>query len=215
MKNIFIFSLLLLSLMAHSQTTNTVVPEVEDSLNAASYDEAIDLLFGLLPKEHYNNGILIDKVGYDIHFDENNGERSDSIINMYDWYFMYQKLHLAQSGALFPHSFMEIDSVKNSYIDQNDVLPFGVLNIDYYKLVDSTLLTGELKYINHRFSENTSNYNKLYKKLKNFCVSPLNTEVNTLNPQFIFLPEFVFKNNANTLLKILVNLDDGLKRQNC
>ena len=209
MKKLFYISWLFLGILLNSQQLKAQIP-VTDSVEVGTYDDAINLLFGAIPKSHYENGFLIEKSGYDYKFQDVNGTLTDSIVNMTSWYFFYEKLRFAQPDSAITYKFTQLDSLKNKYIDVNNILPFGVLDYSYFKFKDSCITNGNLIVHNHRFTENTSDLSKLYTKLKLFCVSPLNIEINTLNPQFIILPNLVFTNNTHNIIKIQIDCDDAL-----
>ncbi len=204
MKKIFLFFYFGIIQLVYSQ-----VP-ITDTVKVNTYNDAQNLTFGLLPKEHYPSGYLLNKAGAIPKTPFANGLLSDSSFNMLEFYFIQNSIRMSYNNPDSIKGFLYLDSLKNKYIEQNNVLPFGIIDISGHLIRDSAFLDGSMIVSSHRIVENTTDLNKLYTKAKRFCVAPLNIEVNTLNPQFIIKPEFIFSNNSISINSIQVDLDDGL-----
>ena len=191
------------------KTIYSQVP-ITDTIQAGSWQDAMELTFGLLPKSHYPSNYLLNKANPIAKMSYANGLLNDSSFNMLEFYYIQNALRLAYNNPDSIVGYLYIDSIKNVYIEQNNVLPFGIIDINAQVIKDSAFINGSISVSGYRLNENTSNLTKIYATTKLFCVSPLNMEVLTLNPQFIIKPQFIFSNNSNSILDINVDLDDGL-----
>lgn len=209
MKNLVIFGSILFAFFSKAQTGSLV-----DTIQLGSWQEARELIFGLLPKSHYPSGYLLNKSTLMPKMGFANGELSDSSFNMLEWYFMQNTIKMSYNNPDSIIDYLKVDSVKEKFIADNNILPFGVINMNTHIIKDSSIVQGLMNVVEHRFVENSADIDKLYAPVKVFCVSPLNMEVYTLNPQFIILPNFVFSNDSNTITQIQIDLDDGLGYRN-
>jgi hypothetical protein len=213
MKPTIIISLsifLLLTVYAEAQINYTYTPApVTDTINKASYEEAIESAFGLLPKAHYPSGYLFNKTTFPIKFHSANGQLNDSSFNMLEWYFIQ---NIARNSYYRPDSlplYLQLDSLKDVIIEEDNVLPFGLVDITGHAFKDSALINNWLTVVNQRLVENNVNYQSIYVTSYLFSACPLNLEIGTLNPHFIFKPQFIFSNSSKTISAIDVDLDDG------
>jgi hypothetical protein len=213
MKKLFYISWLFVSILLYSQQLKAQTP-ITDTIDATSYEEAINLTFGLLPKSHYPSGYLFNKAATIPKMTYANGLLNDSSFNMAEFYFIQNSIRMSYNYPDSIKGYFYLDSIKNKYIAQNNILPWGVVDVTGQLIRDSAFVDGSLSASNHRIIENTTNLNKLYTTIKRFCVAPLNMEIYTLNPQFIIKPEYMFSNNTHSITNIQVDLDDGLGYKN-
>lgn len=183
---------------------------VTDTIQAGSWQDAMKLTFGLLPKSHYPSNYLLNKANPISKMSYANGLLNDSSFNMLEFYYIQNALRLAYNKPDSIDGYLYLDSIKNVYIEQNNVLPFGIIDITAQVIKDSAFIDRSISVSAYRLIENTRNLNKIYATTKLFCVAPLNMEVFTLNPQFIIKPQYIFSNNSNNITEINVDLDDGL-----
>jgi hypothetical protein len=201
-------TLAILSFESKAQTTFTFAP-VNDTIQKNSWQEAMDITFGLLPKSHYPTGYLLNKAAFPAKFYFANGLLNDSSFNMLEFYFLQNITKLSYNNPDSIISYLKIDSIKNAYINTNNILPWGVVNMNVNAIKDSAFVNNYISVSNHRFVEQTSNVQQIYRNVRLFCSSPLNLEVNTLNPHFVFRTQNLYSNSTYSISKILLNLDDG------
>ncbi len=206
MKKIFLIGLLFLSILLNAQTNNGFTV---DTIYVNSYKEAINMLFRSIPSSHYPTGILLDKAGFYPKTAFANGLENDSSFNMLEWYTIYETIRIANADTTW-FGFLELDSVKNNYIESNEILPIGIINFNVDKFRDSAFIDGSLTITNNALIESTGDLNKIYKNLNVFCVAPLNLDVNTLTPKFIILSSMIYSGTTNTISSIQIDLDDQL-----
>lgn len=210
MKRFFIIvNLFFCFISSQSQSSYSFAP-VNDTIQGSSWENAMEQTFGLLPKAHYPTGYLLNKVSFPLKFHFANGQLNDSSFNMFEFYFLQNILRGSYYNPDSIIGYIKLDSIKNKYIENNNVLPWGLIDMTMNFIKDSAFLNNSIGVLNHRLVENTVNLNQIYSQKKIFCVSPLNLQVRLLNPQFILLPENVFTNNLTGILKIEVDLDDAL-----
>lgn len=205
MKNLFLISWIFLSLILNSQTPTGS----GDTITVNSHQEAINLLFGSIPSSHYPTGILLDKAGFYPKTAFANGLQNDSSFNMLEWYTIYETIRIAKGDSSWI-GFLELDSVKNNYIESNNYLPIGILNFNVDKFRDSAFVDGSLTSSNYALIEATSDLSKIFKNINIFSVVPLNIDVNTLTPNFVILPDMIYSNITNSINSIQIDLDDQL-----
>lgn len=206
---LFCLGLVLAVVAAHAQEPPPPLP-VNDTINAPSMEAALEQIFGALPVSHYPSGYLFTKAAIPPKMYFANGVLTDTAFHAYEWHFIQ---NMVRNSYYKPDSlliFTTLDSLKKEYVIQNNVLPLGVVDINGQALNDSALVTGDLLIQNHRFVENTSDLTKIYLNRKLFCVSPLNLEIYTLNPQLILTAPFLQSNCFNNVVKMEVDMDDGL-----
>jgi len=196
-----LFAALCLKVVAQSEATDTV--------HVDSWEEARTLLFGLLPHEHYPSGYLLDRGSVLPKMTYANGELSDSSFNMPEWYFILNTIKMGYNNTDSIIGYVSLDSIKNKYIEANDILPFGLIDMNTQIIRDSAITDGSLTLVDYRFTENTSDLSKIYVNRKVFCLAPLNMEVYTMNPQFILMPDYVFSNNTHSVVSMEIDLDDN------
>lgn len=185
---------------------------VNDTISATSYSEALNSIFQHLPPSHYPSGFLFNKANPYYKLSYANGQLSDTSFNMLDFYFIQNFIRASSANTNIYPTYLKIDSLKNSYIDNHTILPWGIINISGHELKETAFSSGSLRMENKQLHENTTVISDIYTERRVFCVSPLNMDVNTLNPQFVFLPEYVYSNmsSTNPIIKMEVDLDDGI-----
>jgi len=206
MKSILLLICIAFCLLAKSQT----FPPITDTIESASWEDAMDMTFGLLPQTHFPSGHLFNKSAFPSKFNYANGQLNDSSFNMLEFYFLENIVRGSYNNPDSIIGYIRLDSLKNLYIEEHNILPWGIIDIEGQKIKDSAILDGSMGVISHRLVEKTVNLAKIYTSQKLFCVAPLNLEVFTLNPQFIVMPVNIFSNNNIPITTIEVDLDDGL-----
>ena len=116
-------TLAILSFESKAQTTFTFAP-VNDTIQKNSWQEAMDITFGLLPKSHYPTGYLLNKAAFPAKFYFANGLLNDSSFNMLEFYFLQNITKLSYNNPDSIISYLKIDSIKNAYINTNNIFNF-------------------------------------------------------------------------------------------
>lgn len=205
---ILTLSVVLAAFCSNAQTSYTYAP-VSDTIKLSSWDDAMNMTFGRLPKNHFPSGYLLNKANFLDKFNEANGSLSDSSFNMLEWYFLQ---NIVRSAYYRPDSIIgypKIDSLKNAYIAKNNILPWGLIDMTAHTIMGTAFVAGAITVSDKRLVESDPEPSNIYMTKKLFCVCPLNLEVSTLNPQFIIRPENVFSNNSKAIALMQVDLDDG------
>ncbi len=211
MKRFLLILIFLKSIYSYAQQPDYA--PVNDTINVPLWEDAIEKVFGLLNKSNYSSGYLFNKANPVDKLAFANGELNDSSFNMIEFYFLQNFVRMSYNRPDSIVSYLKIDSLKNLYIASNNILPFGFIDIKGHVIKDSAFINGYLSVNNQRLVENTNNPNLIYQTKRFFCVAPLNTEINSLNPQFILRPNDVLSNATNSIVSIEIDLDDGLGYQ--
>lgn len=201
MRKLFVIISIIIASFARGQAP------LVDTINSNSYEEAMEMAFGLL--HNYPTGILLDKSSLIEKIRYFDGSLNDSSANVYDWYFTENAVRNGANERLLYKDYFSIDSIKEKYIEEFDVLPIGVLDINCNRFDDSVFIKNKIIVQNYRLVENSDSNIELYKNYKIFSVVPLREDVYTLQPKFILLDSFFYSNNEAQLLQIYINLDDG------
>ncbi len=205
---LFLLLLLLVSCFSKAQTPNYA--PVNDTITVNRWEDAMELTFGLLNKSNFPSGYLFNKANPLPKIDYANGMLNDSSFNMTEFYYLLNFIKMSYNKHDSILSYIKLDSLKNVYIETNNILPLGLIDIKGQAIKYSAFANRNISVVNHRLIENTSDASIIYENKRLFCVAPLNMEVNTLNPQFILKPNEMFSNSTFSINAIQINLDDGM-----
>lgn len=209
MKRSFFIVWIFFHVVAMRSQTQTYAP-VQDTITVDRWEDAMELTFGLLNKRNFPSGYLFNKVAPEAKLQFADGTLNDSSFNMIEFYFLQNVIRMSYNRPDSILTYLKLDSTKNIYIAEHDVLPIGVVNIKGQVIRQNAFQDGYLSVEGHRLVENTSNADLIYETRNYFCVAPLNLEVNTLNPRFIIRQEEMFSNATAVLQKMEIDPDDGI-----
>lgn len=212
MRKLLLFLFVILGVLLYKGQTNYA--PVNDTITVAKWEDAMQLTFGLLNKSNYPSGYLFNKANPIPKIDFANGLLNDSSFNMLEFYFLQNFVRLSNNNPDSIIGYLKLDSLKNKFIAQNDLLPCGFINITGQVIKSTAFANGYLTVNNHRLVENTNNSSLIYETRRFFCVAPLNMEINTLNPQFILRPSEMFSNATASIVSVQMDMDDGLGYKN-
>ncbi|MCA0430495.1 MAG: T9SS type A sorting domain-containing protein [Bacteroidetes bacterium] len=207
-KNCLIFIFAFHFLLVKAQTSSYA--PVTDTINFATWEQAMQHTFGLLNKSHFPSGYLFNKAHPIDKLAFADGTLNDSTFNVFEFYFLQNFVRMSYDKPDSIIGYLKLDSLKNKYIEQYDVLPLGFIDIKGHMLNPNAISNGAISIINKQLVENSTNISSMYQNKRFFCVAPLNEEVNTLNPQFIIRSNEVFSNNTNIVSSLMIDVDDGL-----
>ena len=204
----FLFSILLLSICINAQNQNFA--PINDTITVDKWEDAMELTFGLLNKSTYPSGYLFNKATPYNKMGYANGLLNDSSFNVLEFYFLQNFIRMSYNKPDSIIGYIKLDSVKNKFIEQENILPFGMVDILGQNIKQTAFENGYLTINNHRFIQNTNDPNLLFENKRLFSIVPLNIEVNTMNPQFILRSNEVFSNATASIVALDVDLDDGI-----
>jgi hypothetical protein len=185
-------------------------PPATDTIYANSWEESRERTFGLLPKTHYPSGYLLNQGIFSLRTLLADGKLNDSTFNMLDWYAVQNAVRSSYYTPDSLKTYLEIDSLKEDYIAKNDVLPWGLIDMNIHRIRDSALIDGSLIVKEYRLEELTDDLSKIYFSSRLFCAAPLNLDVYTFNPTFILKSDFIISNNTSGIISIEIDAGDGL-----
>lgn len=209
MKSWFFMMCLVLQALSLKSQTNSY-SDVQDTITVDRWEDAMELTFGALDRRNFPSGYLFNKVAPEPKLDFADGTLNDSSFNMIEFYFLQNFIKMSYNRPDSIIGYLRLDSLKNVYVSDHDILPIGVIHIAGQMIRQSAFTDGYLNVENHRLVENTTNAELIYEAKTYFCVAPLNLEVNTLNPQLIIRSDEFFSNTAAVLEKMEMDADDGM-----
>lgn len=197
--------ILFLLLYAHAAHTQTSLFLENDS----SKSGALINMFDQLSPDNIKTKILIDKVIPFVNFSKYDGTDSIGIISFKDWREIYSETNNATiSDTLFQNlaaTFKEAYRTKN---DEN-VIPFGVINVKYNKLKDSALLKDLIYYQDGKLFNKPTKSESPYNEKRVFAAIPLIDELNLTDNRFIFSDKTYFSNDTAQIDHLEIDFDNG------
>ncbi|MBI3235516.1 MAG: hypothetical protein HYZ42_16000, partial [Bacteroidetes bacterium] len=176
--SLFLTIVLFHAFFGYAQNNYTYsVATIHDTVYKASYEEAIESVFGLLPKAHYPSGYLFNKTTFPSKYLFANGQLNDSSFNMLEWYFIQNIVRNSYNRPDSIPLYLKLDSLKNLIVEKDNVLPFGLVNITGQAFKDSAFIQNLLTVNNQRITENTLNYQSIYVNSTIISACPLNIDI--------------------------------------
>ncbi len=200
---IIILYLLLYAYTAHTQTP--LFPE-----NDVSKNRELLGMFDQLSPEMIKTNLLIDKVIPFVCFTKYDGKDSIGVVSLKDWREIYTETNLASiTDTLFQNikaTFKDAYRTK----DENNVIPFGVINVKYNKFKDSALLKDLIYYQDGKLFNKPTKSESPYNEKRVFAAVPLIDELNLTDNHFVFSDKYYFTNDTAQIDHLEVDFDNGL-----
>jgi uncharacterized protein (UPF0332 family) len=171
-----------------------------------------DSLFSELVPNHWNSGVLyIGKSS----LDKFNGD-DDTIVSSITFRdVIFEITH----NSLFAYStdplkLLSIDTLftqAHQILNQQGILPLGVINIKYNRIRSCALDSAYVIFENGKLKENTTNYSLIYEEKRLILIAPLIDFIKESNVLIGFNPNFVISNLPENVNIKLINSNSTSK----